>query len=99
MTVLVIMKVSEFRHKCLHLLVAAENDLFFAECLPPFMAEVLDALEGMQLSQRFTGAAHQLQEDMDNLKLSLKSLDIGELLSSQQACQPSDASVYRLGDL
>ena len=53
----------------------------------------------MQLSQRFTGAAHQLQEDMDNLKLSLKSLDIGELLSSQQACQPSDASVYRLGDL
>ena len=47
------------------------------------MAEVPDALEGMKLSQCFAGAAHQLQEGMDDLKLSLKSLDIGELLSSQ----------------
>lgn len=63
------------------------------------MAEIPEALEGMQLSQRFAGAAHQLQEDMDDLKLSLKALDFGELLSSQQACQPSGAFSHRLGDL
>ncbi len=42
------------------------------------MAAIPEAMEGMQLSQRFSGAAHQLQADMDALKLSLETLDFGE---------------------
>lgn len=41
------------------------------------MAAVPEALEGMQLSQRFSGAAQQLQADMDALKTSLETLDFG----------------------
>lgn len=45
--------------------------------LPPSMAAVPEALEGMQLSQRFSGAAHQLQADMNALRQSLAALDFG----------------------
>ena len=41
------------------------------------MAAVPEALEGMQLSQHFSGAAQQLQADMDALKMSLETLDFG----------------------
>ncbi|KAL0019238.1 hypothetical protein WJX79_004955 [Trebouxia sp. C0005] len=68
------------------------------ECLPPFMAEVPEALEGMQLSQRFASAAHQLQEDMDGLKLSLKSLDIGGLQALPDASSAlKQASILSMG--
>lgn len=45
--------------------------------LPPPMAAIPEAVEGMQLSQRFSGAAQQLQADMDALKMSLETLDFG----------------------
>ena len=41
------------------------------------MAAIPEAMEGMQLSQRFSGAAQQLQADMDALKMSLETLDFG----------------------
>ena len=41
------------------------------------MAAIPEAMEGMQLSQRFSGAAQQLQADMDALKMSLEHLDFG----------------------
>ena len=41
------------------------------------MAAVPEALEGMQLSERFSGAAHQLQADMNALRHSLQTLDFG----------------------
>ena len=44
------------------------------------MAAIPEALEGMQLSQRFSGAAQQLQADMDALKMSLETLDFGRQL-------------------
>lgn len=46
--------------------------------LPLAMAAIPDALEGMQLSQDFTGSAQQLQADMDALRLSLETLDFGK---------------------
>lgn len=46
------------------------------------MAAIPEAMEGMQLSQRFSGAAQQLQADMDALKMSLEHLDFG----MQQIC-------------
>lgn len=42
------------------------------------MAAIPEAMEGMRLSQHFSGAAHQLQADMDVLKLSLETLDFGK---------------------
>lgn len=47
--------------------------------LPPVMAAIPDALEGMQLAQDFTGSAQQLQADMDALRLSLETLDFGRI--------------------
>ena len=41
------------------------------------MAAIPEAVEGMQLSQRFSGAAQQLQADMDALRMSLGALDFG----------------------
>ena len=42
------------------------------------MAAVPEAMEGMQLSQRFSGAAQQLKAEMDALKVSLETLDFGK---------------------
>ena len=47
--------------------------------LPSVMAAVPEALEGMQLSQQFSGAAHQLQADMDALRMSLDTLNFGKV--------------------
>lgn len=41
------------------------------------MAAIPEAMEGMELSQRFSGAAQQLQADMDALRMSLKTFDFG----------------------
>lgn len=42
------------------------------------MAAIPEAVEGMQLSQRFSGAAQQLQAEMDALELSLETNDFGK---------------------
>ena len=54
----------------------------FVGRLPSPMAAIPEAVEGMQLSQRFSGAAQQLQADMDALKLSLATNDFGMHLLS-----------------
>ena len=46
------------------------------------MAVIPEAVEGMQLSQRFSGAAQQLQADMDALRMSLETLDFGQQLGT-----------------
>lgn len=50
---------------------------YAAISLPPAMAAIPEALEGMQFSQDFSGSAQQLQTDIDTLRLSLETLDFG----------------------
>ena len=55
---------------------------YAAISLPPAMAAIPEALEGMQFSQDFSGSAQQLQTDIDTLRLSLETLDLGRGLLS-----------------
>ena len=73
--------------------------------LPAAMAAIPEALEGMQLSQSFSGSAQQLQADMDALRLSLETLDFGTLyLPSVHGCaepllQTALTQLYKSGGL
>lgn len=64
-------------HAAGHYVAAAEITLHPLGQLPLPMAAIPEAVEGMQLSQRFSGAAQQLQADMNALRMSLGVLDFG----------------------
>lgn len=64
-------------HEAGQYIAAAETTLHPLGQLPLPMAAIPEAVEGMQLSQRFSGAAQQLQADMNALRMSLGALDFG----------------------
>ena len=51
------------------------------------MAAVPEAVEGMQLSQDFSGSAQHLQADMNALKRSLETLDVGKVPDAKSVTQ------------